>query len=210
VFLTLISGGYSGHKQMLKAMKANAVLGVIAALSCMVLIFADCLLYAMILVFVLLFAGGATVPSSTGILVSCVPADLQSYSSSISQLVFNVFGYTLSTLVSGLIMQLSSSRSWGFYSVLLWSLLGTVTSAMAYLAALRANDPEADPVGIHQKTETHTDDSDYQDETSVNSHPQFLVSPNLMMDLAVVQMGNKAHSSHSNHSVRSQSHPEAV
>ncbi|XXQ30859.1 Major facilitator superfamily (MFS) profile domain-containing protein [Plasmodiophora brassicae] len=136
-WMTDLMGGYSGPRQTLTSLKVSAVLSVLAIAACIGVMFANSLTVVMVLVFILLFAGGATVPSCTGILVSSVPLSLRSYASSISQLSFNIFGYALSPLLSGFVMQITKQRSSGFYSVLLWSLLSIPATAFGLRAASR-------------------------------------------------------------------------
>jgi MFS family permease len=52
----------------------------------------------------LLFFGGSLVPTATGIVVSSVPKNQQNASSSLGQLIYNIFGFFLAPNVSGLIM----------------------------------------------------------------------------------------------------------
>eukprot|EP00474_Spongospora_subterranea_P010444 CRZ10902.1 hypothetical protein [Spongospora subterranea] len=184
-------GGYIGPQQTIKAMKTNAILGAIAIASALVLMSAGTLTTVMVLVFVLLFAGGATVPSCTGILVTCVPSHLQAHASSVSQLAFNVFGFALSTVVSGLIMQLTSSRLWGFRSVLLWSLWGIIAVALGYKSALRnlvSSREDDSQIRIPCDSAMMTPDAPSREEISCGSHsyPPFPAQPNLMMDLTYV------------------------
>ena len=83
------------------------------------------------LLFLLLFTGGATLPACSGIVVSSVPRRHRTLSSSVSLVVFNLFGYCMSLVLSGYAMQAVSSfypqcdntcvRLFGFRVVLLWS-----------------------------------------------------------------------------------------
>ena len=57
--------------------------------------FAYSFIYISILVWAFLFFGSVIVPVGTGIMISCVPRQLQAASSSLSQLAFNLGGYFL-------------------------------------------------------------------------------------------------------------------
>jgi Na+/melibiose symporter-like transporter len=109
-------------------------------------------------------------------LVKSVPVPLRPYASSVSQFVFNILGYALSTVVSGIVMQVSGSRTWGFRTVLLWSVFGVLASFLALIAASSSSsawminnasgDPSGDSVSvitsiaspIQASSEQHSDD----------------------------------------------------
>lgn len=57
------------------------------------------------LLWVVLFCGGAVMPSCSGIIVSIVPRNHRHISSSIAMVIFNLFGYFMSLVLSGLLMQ---------------------------------------------------------------------------------------------------------
>lgn len=98
----------------------------------------------------ILFLGGSILPSCSGILVSIVPRKQRPISSSLCLLTFNLFGYFLSVVLSGLLMQIvdmyyptcdiACSRRLGFRLVLLWSFWSFLFLYLAYTAALSAKN----------------------------------------------------------------------
>ena len=72
------------------------------------------LTYLSVLLWTFLFFGAAIIPIATGIMISCVPKDCQATSSSISQLVFNLFGYFCSPMITGFIMDIFEDEKLGF------------------------------------------------------------------------------------------------
>lgn len=57
------------------------------------------------LLWLVLFFGAAVLPACSGIIVSIVPRHSRPVSSSLSLVIFNLFGYFLSLVLSGLLMQ---------------------------------------------------------------------------------------------------------
>jgi hypothetical protein len=128
-------GRYNGPVQILKTLQINASLGFSAIACCIAILFVDSLGPIMTLIWLLLFSGGATVPSLTGIIVSSVDPSLRSFASSLSQLSFNILGFALSTLVPAAVMEITGSRDWGFSTVVLWSLWGVPATVLGLSAA---------------------------------------------------------------------------
>jgi MFS family permease len=58
-----------------------------------------------ILLWIVLFCGGAVMPACSGIIVSIVPRNHRHISSSVAMVVFNMFGYFMSLVLSGVLMQ---------------------------------------------------------------------------------------------------------
>jgi MFS family permease len=106
-------GGYRG-KNALKALKLCSAFGVIAFIFAFPLGFLYSLIYITVLLWAFLFFGAAIVPVSTGIMVSSVRRDSQAVSSSFSQLIFNLFGYFSSPILTGIIMDLFEDKVEGF------------------------------------------------------------------------------------------------
>jgi MFS family permease len=73
----------------------------------------------MFLLWALLFFGACIMPTATGIIVDCVPRELQAATSSFSQLLYNIFGFFLAPFLSALIMDRFGNGDegliWGFY-----------------------------------------------------------------------------------------------
>lgn len=106
-------GGYRG-KNALKALKLCSAFGVIAFIFAFPLGFLYSIIYITVLLWAFLFFGAAIVPVSTGIMVSSVRKDCQATSSSFSQLIFNLFGYFFSPILTGIIMDMFEDKIEGF------------------------------------------------------------------------------------------------
>jgi hypothetical protein len=131
-------GGYRGRAQAAVALKLCLICVVIAVSCCMLCMFSKTLILVILFIWLTLFSGGAMVPPATGILMSCVPKSMKHFSSSFAQMVYNLLGYCLSPVLSGLAMQLTGSRTWGFRLVMLWSLFGAIAIFFAWRAAKKA------------------------------------------------------------------------
>ena len=89
----------------------------------------------------MLFFGGTVLPGCTGVAVSVIPRSLRPISSSVSLVIFNLFGYSLSLILSGTIMQIAAnnipdcdytcSLRFGFASIIFWSAWSLVLLAAA-------------------------------------------------------------------------------
>ncbi|KAL4169077.1 hypothetical protein KRP22_010006 [Phytophthora ramorum] len=98
-------GGYIGVEQRAKALGICMILGLTAfAISSVTTFFDDVYITAGFL-WLLLFFGGAILPACTGIFISVVPAEHRALASSFSVMIFNLFGYSLSPYLTGLIME---------------------------------------------------------------------------------------------------------
>lgn len=110
----------------------------IAGTSCILITLFDRLAPVMVFIFITLFAGGAVVPSNTGIIIDCVPAEMRVLSSAVSQMVFNLFGYALSPLLSGAVAEAVSNGNptegykAAFQIVCYWSVVGLFAMGMAF------------------------------------------------------------------------------
>lgn len=60
-----------------------------------------------LLLWLLLFSGGCILPAASGILLSIVPHQYKTISSSFTLMTCNIFGYFLSLCISGYIMEVS-------------------------------------------------------------------------------------------------------
>lgn len=130
-------GGYRG-KNTLKALKLCSAFGVVAFIFAFPIGFLYSLIYITVLLWTFLFFGAAIVPVSTGIMVSSVRRynpnihllkkikfdifillnnllrDCQATSSSFSQLIFNLLGYFLAPILTGVIMDLFENKEEGY------------------------------------------------------------------------------------------------
>ncbi|OWZ14003.1 Major Facilitator Superfamily (MFS) transporter [Phytophthora megakarya] len=98
-------GGYIGVEQRAKALGICMILGLTAfSISAVTTFFNDVYITSGFL-WLLLFFGGAILPACTGIFISVVPAEHRALASSFSVMIFNLFGYSLSPYLTGLIME---------------------------------------------------------------------------------------------------------
>jgi MFS family permease len=101
-------GGYKGIKQRYIALKFCFAIGSLGLFWAVLTIFTTNFYLVVTLLWLVLFCGGATLPGCSGIAVSVVPRPLRAYSSSISLVIFNLFGYFLSVALSGSLMQVAT------------------------------------------------------------------------------------------------------
>ena len=143
-------GGYQGAKQRVLALELCCVCGLVGCIFSLPITYIKDIFVVVPLLWVVLFCGGAILPACSGIIVSIVPRRHRPVSSSLSLVVFNLFGYCLSLLLSGYLMQTLNSYSsnlcddvcswtWGFRLILFWSnwsLLFLILSLFASYMAL--------------------------------------------------------------------------
>ncbi|KAI9914628.1 hypothetical protein PsorP6_007530 [Peronosclerospora sorghi] len=98
-------GGYIGVDQRAKALGICMILGLTAFSISAVATFFDNVYTTSSFLWLLLFFGGAILPACTGIFISVVPAEHRALASSFSVMIFNLFGYSLSPYLTGLIME---------------------------------------------------------------------------------------------------------
>lgn len=140
-----VFGGYKGSKRRVMALEIVLVLGLIGLACSLPITFCSSVFVAIGFLWLVLFFGGSILPACAGILVSIVPRYHRPTSASLSVVVFNMFGYCLSLVLSGYLMQLLQSyenhcdevcaMTWGFRLVLFWSGF----SALFLVNALRAS-----------------------------------------------------------------------
>lgn len=102
-----LCGGYRGPHQRVVALEVCATLGVLGCVFSVPITFLNNIFIVVSLLWVVLFFGGSMLPACSGIIVSIVPRAYRATSSSLSLVVFNMFGYFLSLLLSGYLMQVS-------------------------------------------------------------------------------------------------------
>ena len=101
------SGGYKGAHQRVIALELCATFGVLACVFSLPITFVSNIFAAVALLWVVLFFGGSMLPACSGIIVSIIPRSYRPISSSLALVVFNMFGYFLSLLLSGALMQVT-------------------------------------------------------------------------------------------------------
>lgn len=100
-------GGYKGARQRVVTLEICSVLCFLGCAFAVPVTFLRNIFGAVLLLWLVLFFGGAVLPASSGIIVSVVPRRYRTISSSISLFVFNMFGYFMSLILSGYLMQVS-------------------------------------------------------------------------------------------------------
>lgn len=61
---------------------------------------------------------------------------MKNFASAVSQMAYNLLGYCLSPLLSGIVMTATGSRTWGFRVVMGWSVIGAVCMLLAWRSAV--------------------------------------------------------------------------
>jgi MFS transporter, Spinster family, sphingosine-1-phosphate transporter len=133
-------GGYKG-RNIITAVKTCVGFGLLGFFFAVPSCFVKFVVVEIILLWFLLFFGGCIIPSATGIIVNSMPKELQSSSSSVSQLFFNFGGFFLSPILSAAVMDQFKDKiealTWGFRFTLSWSLGSLVFILAAYLIILK-------------------------------------------------------------------------
>ena len=147
-------GGYKG-KNVIKALKLCSAFGVVAFIFSFPIGFLYSLVYVSVLLWAFLFFGGAIIPVGTGIMVSCVSKESQATSSSISQLINNFFGYFMSPILTGVIMDSFENKyegqKWGMRLIFWWSIFAAVFMGLALISAthkLKKSNENKDDVSL--------------------------------------------------------------
>ena len=135
-------GGYKG-KYETKALQMCTAFGILAFFFGIPMGFMFQITYLSVLLWTFLFFGAAIIPIATGIMISSVPKDCQATSSSISQLVFNLFGYFSSPMVTGFIMDIFEDEKlgmiWGMRVIFFWVSIALIFIWASYLVSYGNN-----------------------------------------------------------------------
>ena len=133
-------GGYKG-KNTVKAIKLCVAFGFISFVFAFPMGFLFDLFYLTVLLWTFLFFGAAIIPVGTGIMISSVRKDCQATSSSLSQLIFNLFGYFFSPILTGFIMDNFEDRRigfiWGMRVVFWWVNFALIFLIISWIVAYR-------------------------------------------------------------------------
>ena len=131
-------GGYKG-KNVIKAIKMCIAFGLVSFVFAFPMGFLFQYIYLSVLLWTFLFFGAAIIPIGTGIMISAVPKDCQATSSSISQLIFNLFGYFFSPMITGFIMDIFTDKRkgfiWGMRVVFWWVIFSLLFFFISYFVA---------------------------------------------------------------------------
>ncbi|OQR88612.1 Major Facilitator Superfamily (MFS) [Thraustotheca clavata] len=148
------AGGYIGLAARAKALGYCVGLGLIAFLLGILTTFLPDVYTTAMCLWLLLFFGGSILPACTGIFISASPVQLRSLASSVSVMVFNIFGYALAPVLTGVYMDFIISKQGvsgdyfdkcdeacvyrlGFRFCLAWSIWSFFSLIGAYIYARR-------------------------------------------------------------------------
>ena len=144
-------GGFEGDRGPELTSRANSIFGFFATVAAIPAGFFDNFAVCLMLVWFVLFFGGAIVPGATGLVLSSVPSKLDSLASAMSMLAFNIVGYAGGVLIPALYMQYFMSNcvdkreqcykislKLGWRVVLWWSVLAWLSFIISYRFALKA------------------------------------------------------------------------
>ena len=131
-------GGYKGKNET-KALQMCSAFGLLTLFFGIPLGFMFRIIYLSVLLWAFLFFGAAIIPIATGIMISCVPKDCQATSSSISQIIFNLFGYFCSPMIAGFIMDIFEDEKqgfiWGMRLIFFWVTFALMFILSSYLVS---------------------------------------------------------------------------
>mmetsp|Transcript_25537 Transcript_25537/g.42813 ORF Transcript_25537/g.42813 Transcript_25537/m.42813 type:complete len:1106 (-) Transcript_25537:8-3325(-) len=139
-----LCGGYKGAHQRVVALEMCSTFGIMSCLFSVPVTFVENIYVVAGLLWMVLFFGGSMLPACSGIIVSIIPRSYRPTSSSLALVVFNMFGYSFSLLLSGYLMEILELQSgcemvcamtWGFRLVLFWSFLSVFFLIQALLAS---------------------------------------------------------------------------
>jgi sugar phosphate permease len=128
-------GGYKGRNET-KALQMCVGFAIVAFIFSFPMGFLFQIFYLSVLLWTFLFFGASIIPIATGIMISTVPKDCQATSSSISQLIFNLFGYFCSPMITGFIMDSFEDRNqgfiWGMRVTFWWAIICLLCFVIGY------------------------------------------------------------------------------
>lgn len=114
-YIVDLSGGYKGAHQRVVALELCSTFGVLGCLFSLPITLLSNIFAVVGFLWVVLFCGGAMLPACSGIVVSIIPRAYRPLSSALALMVFNMFGYFMSLLLTGFLMQVRQGFSDGFW-----------------------------------------------------------------------------------------------
>jgi len=133
-------GGYKG-KNTVKAIELCVLFGGVSFVFAFPMGFLFDLVYLTVLLWTFLFFGASIIPVGTGIMISSVRKDCQATSSSLSQLIFNLFGYFFSPMLTGFVMDSFTDRRmgfiWGMRVVFWWVIFALIFLGSSWIIACK-------------------------------------------------------------------------
>ena len=135
-------GGYKGRNES-KALQMCVGFAIVAFIFSFPMGFLFQIFYLSVLLWTFLFFGASIIPIATGIMISTVPKDCQATSSSISQLIFNLFGYFCSPMITGFIMDSFEDKNqgfiWGMRVIFWWAIICLICFITSYFISKNNN-----------------------------------------------------------------------
>ena len=135
-------GGYKGRNET-KALQMCVGFAIVAFIFSFPMGFLFQIFYLSVLLWTFLFFGASIIPIATGIMISTVPKDCQATSSSISQLIFNLFGYFCSPMITGFIMDSFEDKNqgfiWGMRVIFWWAIICLICFITSYFISKNNN-----------------------------------------------------------------------
>ena len=161
-----IYGGYKG-KNVIRAIKMIIAFGLVSFVFAFPMGFLFQIIYLSVLLWTFLFFGAAIIPIGTGIMISAVPKYCQATSSSISQLIFNLFGYFFSPMITGFIMDRFIDKRkgfiWGMRVVFWWVIFCLIFFISSYFVAIKNYE-------IFEKNNNEGEESNFVEESSMKDN----------------------------------------
>lgn len=131
-------GGYKGN-HIVPALKFCLISGFLASLCTVPVAISTTAFTEFVSLWLLLFLGACLVPCATGISINSVQREYQSNASSFAQLSFNLFGFFLAPILSGLVMEHYSTYevglTFGIRFILCFSWIGCAFMLFTYILA---------------------------------------------------------------------------
>ena len=84
-------------------------------------------------IWLVLFFGGAILPALTGIIINAVGEDCKNMASSFSMFMYNIVGYAMAPLLSGVVSDATKDMIWGWRLIMLMSIPSILCALLAYL-----------------------------------------------------------------------------
>ena len=160
-------GGYKGRNET-KALQMVVGFGIVSFIFSFPMGFLFQIIYLSVLLWTFLFFGAAMIPIATGIMISTVPKDCQATSSSISQLIFNLFGYFCSPMITGFIMDRFEDKDkgfiWGMRVIFWWSIICLLFFIISYFISY--NNYRKNRVRGENENSSMIDDNSMKDNLS--------------------------------------------
>ncbi|OQR82526.1 Major Facilitator Superfamily (MFS) [Achlya hypogyna] len=145
-------GGYAGPVQEAKALRICMLLGIFAVAAALPISFTYNTFWIAVLLWVMLFCGGALLSPCSGIVIACAPPHLRPLASSVAYTSYNFLGYAASNYIPGKVMNIilehtatpvgaPSDEAYmyrvGFRIVTWWSIFAFACLTIGYTASVR-------------------------------------------------------------------------